>query len=70
MIRIAIALLAVVACGGRDQHAACSKAARESARDGDARWIELCVKEGWSDRKIACMQRAGAGSTQSMFCED
>jgi hypothetical protein len=70
MIRIAIVVLALGACGGRDQRGACTKAARESARDGDEQWIELCVKEGWSDRKIACMQRAGAGSTQSMFCED
>lgn len=70
MIRLAVVALLLAACGDRDQRAACTKAARESARDGDASWIELCVKEAWSDRKIACMQRAGAGSTQSMFCED
>ena len=70
MMRVVVLAGLLAACGGRDQREACTKAARSAALGDESSWIDRCVREVWSDRKIDCMLRSGAGSMGSMFCED
>lgn len=60
-------VLAFAACKDRDQRALCERAAREVQREHDRGWIDACVRERWSDKKIECMQRSGGMA--SLFCD-
>ena len=63
---LAVFLLASSACGNQD--AACRRAFDDRPGRPSA-MVERCIREQWSDHKIACMQRAGGGMV-GMFCED
>lgn len=60
-------VLASAACSSRDQRALCEKAAREVRLEHDRGWVDACVRDAWSDKKIACMQRSGGMA--SLFCD-
>ena len=61
-----LALALVAAC--RDAERACREAA--ASPRVDAAWIDRCVRERWSDRRIVCELRRNGGIL-SMFddCE-
>jgi hypothetical protein len=63
---LAVFLLASSACGNQD--AACRRAFEDRPGQPSA-IVEQCIRERWSDSKIACMQRAGGGLV-AMFCQD
>jgi len=61
-----IVLASLAACGNQD--AACRRAFDDRHFQPSA-MVDLCIREQWSDRKIACKQRAGGGMV-GMVCED